>query len=125
MKLSKDRSQEPKSSAIKKSRKYTAAKNCSDKRAKSRLLKTQKVTAEFHQLKVNLAESEFECKSLKSQLDKTERNEYIKCIKKIKDDTSSEKVRGGLAWPLWMLKLILEILVNGSPPASISLNIAL
>ena len=31
---------------------------------------------------------------------------------------------GGKKWPLWMVQLIYELLVNGTPPSSVNSNIS-
>jgi hypothetical protein len=44
-------------------------------------------------------------------------------FKKMRRDTSATW-GGAFTWPLWMVQLVLEQLVNGTPPTSISPNIA-
>ena len=122
VKISRDRALKLKYCAMKRSREHNAVIHRSDKRAKNRLMKTQSITAELHELKVNLAESEFEYKNLENKIDNPEQG--IAEIRKERDSMRSGKKGGALVWPLWMLQLVLEILVNGTPPASIQPNIA-
>ena len=44
-------------------------------------------------------------------------------FKKVRHVIPGGKVNGGLTWPLWILQLILEMLVNGTPPSAIAKNI--
>ena len=51
---------------------------------------------------------------------KTESNTNQKEVRKIRE---GGKHGGNAKWPLWMLQLVLELLVNGTPPSSIPANI--
>ena len=108
---------------MKRARESIAAKNQSDKRESLRLLKVKKVTSELEELKADFIGSELEYKSLKDILDHKERNFDIRIIKKIRNDMNAGKVEGSRVRPLSVLQLVLEMLVNGAPPASIRPNI--
>ena len=51
---------------------------------------------------------------------KTESNTNQKEVRKVRE---GGKHGGNAKWPLWMLQLVLELLVNGTPPSSIPANI--
>ena len=46
-----------------------------------------------------------------------------KDFKKVRKGRSDNKAGGAHVWPIWMLQLVLEMLVNGTPPSAIPLNI--
>ena len=46
-----------------------------------------------------------------------------KDFKKIREKRSDNKAGGAHVWPIWMLQLVLKMLVNGTPPSAIPLNI--
>ena len=48
-------------------------------------------------------------------LDHKEGNFNIRNIKKIRNDMHAGKVEGSRVWPLSILQLVLEMLVNGIP----------
>ena len=63
-----------------------------------------------------------ECSELRSKV--VEVSDAKKCTD-IKFCKVTNQARGGAhTWPLWMVQLILEQLVNGTPPSAISANIA-
>ena len=63
----------------------------------------------------------FFCEELKSNLNITDQPVFT--IGKVLQKEGSGK-GGSYNWPIWMVQLILEHLVNGTPPSAISLNIA-
>ena len=63
---------------------------------------------------------------LKNKLINLEKN-HVKDFCKVKSSfnhLANISIRKGNEWPLWMLQLVLEMLINGTPPSVISSNIA-
>ena len=88
-------------------------------RSKKRLNGIKTVTSEIQNLKYNLSVSHKENHSLKIGLNNTQRCGLLKEFKKIRAPSSTGKQGGGYIWPEWIQQLILEMLVNGTPPSTI------
>ena len=58
---------------------------------------------------------------LKEILDEVKNNKVSKAIRKVREEG---KHGGSHTWPLWILQLVLEMLVNGTPPSAVTSNIA-
>ena len=52
------------------------------------------------------------------------KEQYIKTVEISKERQEKGQPRVALMWPLWMVQLILEQLVDGTPPSAIAPNIA-
>ena len=78
----------------------------------------------LHDLETMLIQREDEAKDLMCGLGNNRKDFVIKYFKKVQGVRRDEKVGGAKEWPLWMLQLVLEMLINGTPPSVIVPNIA-
>ena len=102
------RQRELKQAALKKTRDAIRQKNKLDSLATNRLKKIQILQDKNTKL-----------------MDTQHNNQtYVtKDFKKVRKGRSDNKAGGAHVWPIWMLQLVLEMLVNGTPPSAIPLNI--
>ena len=88
-----------------------------------RLTKLKTVTDTIDELEAELSLHKQEIHKLNLTLNTIQSDQPLEEYIKIREERNNDKCGGALTWPFWIQQLILEFLVNGTPPSAIRSNI--